>query len=540
MPSWRWRASATERLATSPFPFQVKGAKIPLCAFESFRGPVLGRAFFLVLLLTLLATLWGCAPRESPPPLRLGIWESPREFFLPWEELNSAERELASFLFRGLYRREPDFRLVPELAEGYTPLPGGRSFAFRLRRLSWPDGSPITVADFAYSFLSALKYGGPYRDPLLAVEGAPEYVQGRSPGVKGIRLPDPRTVEVTFREPSPEAFSAFVLLPLVPARFQGKMTGAGPYRWERVFRDGQGRVVRVDLSPRKNRLPRVSLVLVSPPLDSRLFGAGLLDLVEVRGKAPAATAGGGPVSLVEGPGNGYYLLLLRGEARLKQALESGLDRRAFIREVLPGPARPMAWMFPPGSWAEPPNPYPFPFDPEYARSLLREAKGDRPTLELLYLQGHPVMERGARWLGESLSRLGIKAELRPARQRDLVERLRKKEFRLYLFSLPYGFGVFPEPLFRPGGFGEPANYPPKLRERAWAALSAPSSLTEAYRQMAREAAGETPYLFLASDLRTYAFGPRIKKLVVGPEGLGFYVDRWLLREGDGPSRSRGN
>ena len=63
---------------------------------------------------------------------------------------------LASNSFAGLYTYDAEGQLVPNLAEGYTVSEDGLTYTFTLKDgLLWSDGTPLTAADFEYSWKRA-------------------------------------------------------------------------------------------------------------------------------------------------------------------------------------------------------------------------------------------------------------------------------------------------------------------------------------------------------------------------------------------------
>jgi peptide/nickel transport system substrate-binding protein len=95
-----------------------------------------------------------------------------------------------------LVRFDPNYQLVPDIAERVDVKEGGRSFTFHLRKgHRWSDGAPFTSADFAYFWKHVandpdLSPGGP--PPLLLVDGEPPVVE----------FPDALTVRYRWSKPN--------------------------------------------------------------------------------------------------------------------------------------------------------------------------------------------------------------------------------------------------------------------------------------------------------------------------------------------------
>jgi peptide/nickel transport system substrate-binding protein len=95
-----------------------------------------------------------------------------------------------------LVRFDPNYQIVPDIAERVEIGDGGRAFTFHLRKgHRWSDGHPFTSADFAYFWEYVandpeLAPGGP--PPLLLVDGEPPVVS----------YPDPWTVKYRWSKPN--------------------------------------------------------------------------------------------------------------------------------------------------------------------------------------------------------------------------------------------------------------------------------------------------------------------------------------------------
>lgn len=78
-----------------------------------------------------------------------------------------------SFLYDGLVNVDPDFKVVPWLAEKWEISPDGKTYTFHLRHNAvWSDGVPITSADarFEYDLTENPATGAPYRADYADVE----------------------------------------------------------------------------------------------------------------------------------------------------------------------------------------------------------------------------------------------------------------------------------------------------------------------------------------------------------------------------------
>lgn len=110
--------------------------------------------------------------------------------------------------FEPLITYDADNNIVPGLAESWDVSDDGLVYLFKLRKgLKWSDGSPLTAADFEYSWLrvldktTAAQYSGMLTD---YIAGAKEYFDGTGDRESlGIIIPDENTIEIRLIAPTP-------------------------------------------------------------------------------------------------------------------------------------------------------------------------------------------------------------------------------------------------------------------------------------------------------------------------------------------------
>jgi ABC-type transport system substrate-binding protein len=161
-----------------------------------------------------------CAVPLDPPPagpsdgggppvrggvLRLVSGEDPRTLD-PARGYDTASWSFEQMLFNTLVTYDEGTNIVPDLAESWTTSADGREVRFVLRHdVRFSTGRPFTSADVRYSLERLLRpsihsQGAEF---FHDIEGAAEYVQGKAPGVRGIRTPAPDTVEFALNHVDP-------------------------------------------------------------------------------------------------------------------------------------------------------------------------------------------------------------------------------------------------------------------------------------------------------------------------------------------------
>ena len=119
-----------------------------------------------------------------------GIIGRPR-FINPVIAKSDADRDMATLVYSGLLRANPDGELVPDLAAHYDVSEDGLTYTFTLKdNLVWHDGIAITSADIAFTIDKV-------RDPGLAIKSP------RRASWEGVEVstPDERTVVFHIKQP---------------------------------------------------------------------------------------------------------------------------------------------------------------------------------------------------------------------------------------------------------------------------------------------------------------------------------------------------
>jgi peptide/nickel transport system substrate-binding protein len=364
----------------------------------------------LIVLLCAL-TLGACSDPAADAVIRMGLASAPVNL-----DPRIAADAASARLNRLLYARLVDFgeqdRPVPALAEWTRAAPD--RYELRLRDADarrFADGTRLSAADVKATLESILDpaIGSPFRTQLQDV--AEILVDG----------PDRLTIRLARPDP---LFPAKLAVEILPARliaaghaFNREPVGSGPLRlvgWPESGRlvlerktDGQRiEVLEVkDPGVRVMKLLRGEIDLLQSDLSPELFQF-------LRGRAE--------VRVVSRPGSNFtYVGLNLEDAQLsnpavRRALALAVDRRAIVRYVLAGAARPAQSLLPPDHWAGAGDLPVFARDLAEARALLRQAGyGPERPLELEYKTStDPFRVRLATVIQAQLAEAGIRVKVR--------------------------------------------------------------------------------------------------------------------------------
>jgi oligopeptide transport system substrate-binding protein len=362
------------------------------------RGGRKGRALAW---LALLALACGRSERPGPAELRFNLETEPPS--LDWSLATDGVSVLAiEQLMRGLTRLGRDLRPEPELARSWEISTDGRTYRFLLRDdVRWSDGVPLVAQHFVDGWLRLLapETAAEYAYFLFPVKNARAFNAGEitDPGAVGVRARGDGVLEVELEAPLvyfPALVNFMVTFPQrrdLIERFGERWTEPpnlvtlGPFvldEWRHEYR----LVLRAN--PRfygpKPALERITGFMVEEDSTALvLFEQGLLDLVklpplEIRRYAERPEYVRQPLL------RGYYYGFNTkkppfDDARVRRAFALAIDRDAFPA-LLQGGEQPWPAWIPPGM------PHAnadigLRFDPERARSLLREAGVDPAGLE---------------------------------------------------------------------------------------------------------------------------------------------------------------
>ncbi len=261
-----------------------------------------------------------------------------------------------------LLRWSPDIsEILPDLAEGLPEMnDDGLEYTFTLRPdLQWPDGSPLTSADIAYSYnrIAGEELGSPHR-----------YKAGP---LAGIDTPDDRTVVFRLEEPfvpfvSFAATGWMIILPEGWAddhgdRFQDSM-GAGPY-----MIDQRQSTVSTQYVPNPNyydgERPFVEgmdfrIIPDASTMDAALI-SGDIDVIPAltdRGRVDNILNSNPDIEDIEHPSHHWNMFIMNCEegrepfddVRVRRAMNLLIDRelyQAIVHSTGGQPSGPVTWGF---------------------------------------------------------------------------------------------------------------------------------------------------------------------------------------------------
>lgn len=373
------------------------------CSPESARGPeVNGRRYF------------GSLTPPQGQVLRFNLGTEP-ELRDPGAMSGQPDGRFARLVFEGLLTTDPrTLEPRPGQAHAWQVSADGLTYTFHLRPgLAWSDGTPITSADFAWSWRRVLEPATAARNAslLYAIRGAEDFNKARTtdPATLGIATPNDSTIVVTLAQPTAYflfLMTYYVYMPVprhVIERFGTRWTrrenlvGNGAFLWT-YWRQND----RYEFEPSGRywdrehvRLERVVAYTVDDlNTCTNLYKSGAIDW-NPSGYIPSSYLGSMKpyADYRTGRYQGIFFYSFNctrppfDNVWVRRALVHAVDREAIARDLLKGSRDAWGNLVPSG-YAGYTNAAPMRYDPAYARECLAKAgypngKGF-PTTSILF------------------------------------------------------------------------------------------------------------------------------------------------------------
>jgi ABC-type transport system substrate-binding protein len=365
------------------------------------------------------ATLWAEAPKRGGA-LRIGYWQDMTGMD-PHTHIGIPAVYVMQNLFQSLVTVNEELEIVPELAESWEVKEGGQTYVFRLRQgVKFHDGTPFDAAAVKWNFERL--FDPEEKAVMRAYFGA----------VASVDVIDAQTLKLTQKYPSQMVLPAlasyglagFMLISPSSYKTWGKRdlplhpAGTGPFKfvkWDQntfillerntqYWKPGLPYLDRLEFKIIKEGVTRLAALRRGEVDFANRLPVEQVGLVE---KDPK-------IQLFKGPDMALVYTWFNtqrkpfDDIRLRQALAGyGLDRAEIAKTVFLGHGSPLVSMVPTGARGHLDFPERYPYNPEKARALLKEAGYDeRNPLQYTILL-NPFNIIFAAPLKTQLERLGV-------------------------------------------------------------------------------------------------------------------------------------
>jgi peptide/nickel transport system substrate-binding protein len=297
---------------------------------------------------------------------------------------DSASGDINAQVFNGLVRYDKNLFLEGDLAKSWDVSDDGLVITFHLRpNVHWHDGKPFTAEDVLFTYQKLI-------DPDVATPYGADYER-----VAKAEVLDPLTFRVTYKEPFAPALDSWGM-GIIPkhllegkdintAEFNRHPVGTGPYRFKEWL-TGQKIVLIANedyFRGRSNIDEYIYRIIPDPAtifLELKSHGVDTMGLTPLQYQRQTNT----PFfkknfRKFRYPANGYTYLGYNlkdpkfSDKRVRQALAYAINKEDIIKGVRLGLGSVATGPYPPHYWAYNPNVRKYPYNPEKAMAMLKEA-----------------------------------------------------------------------------------------------------------------------------------------------------------------------
>jgi len=299
-------------------------------------------------------------------------------------------------IFEGLVQFSDNLMVIPCLAESWESSRNNLRWVFHLKKgATFHNGREIVADDFVYTFTRILNpKTGSNASPLLQkIKGVVEFQEGRTESVEGLKAIDKYTLEIRLAEIHPQfiAVLAMVNLCVVPREeiersgknFGLHPVGTGPFCFD-YWKRNEEIVLKANEDYHEGRpyLDQIIFKIFSGSSADEMFLSFeqcKLDDSLVPAVRHDEILQNERYQLLKRPSLSIRMLVMNNnyeflkDRRLRQALNYAIDKETISAEAGKGRLIPATGFIPQGMAGYQPDNINYPYSPEKARELLKEA-----------------------------------------------------------------------------------------------------------------------------------------------------------------------
>ena len=321
-------------------------------------------------------------------------------------------------ILEGLTKINVDGSVTPLLAESWSVSPDGKAYTFKLKKgIRFQDGEPFDAAAVKFSFERAKAEGSTNKAKKAVFDN-----------ISSISTPDAHTVILVLNNADGTMpfrlgeNTAVILSPKSAATTATKPVGTGPYTFD-SWQKGQA----VTLAkwpgyrdPAAIKIGKVTFRFINDPAAQvAALLAGDIDGMPRFGALQSLKQFQADkrftVEIGDTAGKGIMAINNKkaplNDVRVRRALMHAIDRKAFIDGVQEGLGKPIGSHFAPTDAGYVDLTKVYPYDPEKAKALLKEAGVATPLNLTLTLPPPQYARKGGEVIAAQLAKVGVNVKI---------------------------------------------------------------------------------------------------------------------------------
>ncbi|PKO43864.1 MAG: peptide-binding protein [Betaproteobacteria bacterium HGW-Betaproteobacteria-22] len=475
----------------------------------------------------------------------------------------SASSAISSNIFNHLLKYDKNLELEGDLAESWQISADQKTIRFKLKpNLKWADNHPLTSADVLFTWQAVIdeKTASPYASDFQLVKKA--------------ETPDALSFVVTYDQAYAPALDSWAGLQILPkhllegqdlhtSAFAQKPIGSNFYQLDKWT---HGEHLKLSRNP-NSALGQAKidyLITRIIPDNSAQFLELMADNIDLMGLDPIKFSRIIParpelqkkLALYKELGNSYTYMGFNlkhkpfDDVRVRHAINYAIDKQEIIDGVYLGLGINIASPYKPGTRWSNPDLVPYPYDPDKARALLKEAgftdsngdgilerDGKTFSFEIITNQ-NKEREKSAVLIQRRLKEVGIDVRIRAIEWASFISRFIKTgDFDVVI--LGWGLGLDPDQYNiwhssqqAPGQFnfiGYNNSTVDQLLEQGRLELDA-NKRQRIYHTFARILLEDSPIIYLSAGYGLTAIHKRVKGIdnPAPPAGIGHNSEEWYI------------
>jgi len=321
-------------------------------------------------------------------------------------------------VLEGLTKINVDGSVTPLLCEAWGHTPDGKTYTFRLRKgLKFSDGKPLTAETVKFSFDRARAPNSTNKAKKAVFDNISSVVAHDE--VTVILVLDKADSTLPFRLGEN---TAVILHPDTAAAAATKPVGTGPFTVEAWNKGSSVTLARWDghRDAAKVKLKKVTFRFINDPsAQVAALLAGDIDGMPRFGALPALKQFQADkrftVEIGSTAGKGLLAINNRKKPldnlKVRRAIAHAIDRKAFIDGAQEGLGKPIGSHFAPTDIGYLDQTGRYPYDPDKARALLKDAGITTPLNLTLTLPPPAYARKGGEIIAAQLAKVGINAKI---------------------------------------------------------------------------------------------------------------------------------
>ncbi|SEF14967.1 peptide/nickel transport system substrate-binding protein [Rhizobiales bacterium GAS191] len=320
-------------------------------------------------------------------------------------------------IYEGLTKVNDDGSVTPLLTSGWTISGDAKTYTFKLLSgVKFQDGELLSSADVKFSFERAVTAESTNKSKAFLST------------IASIETPDPMTVILHFKDASPDApyqlglSPAVIVDPKSAASNGTKPVGTGPFRfdnwvkgssvtltkWDDYRHAGEIALAKVTFRFISDEAAQVAALLAGD-VDAFPLFQGVQSVDQFKSDPRfIVTFGGTEGKTIMSINNKKKPL---DDVRVRRALSYAVDRKAIIEGAMNGYGVPIGSHYTPLDLGYIDLTGVYPYDPEKAKALLKEAGVELPLKLTLTLPPPPFARNGGEIIAAELGKIGVEAKI---------------------------------------------------------------------------------------------------------------------------------